>query len=81
MHDQIVRVLQHISNELFRFLFLGRVERRQATLGANLPAKELAMLSVCVTVLQKDRGVIPADEVTAHRKVWPVRRESALLLK
>ena len=39
------------------------------------------MLSVRVTILQKDRGVIPADEVTAHRKVWPVRRESALLLK
>jgi hypothetical protein len=81
MRDQIVRVLQHIANELFRFLFLGGVERRQATLSANLLAKELAMFSVRVTVLQKDCGVTPADEVTTHRKMWPVRRETALLLK
>ena len=43
--------------------------------------KERAMLSICVTVLQKNRGIPPADEVTTHRIVWPVRRDGALLLE
>ena len=81
MRDQIVGILQHTACELFRFLFFCRVERLQAALGANLPLKELAMFSVRVTVLEKARGVTPADEVTAHRKVWPVRRDGALLLE
>ena len=81
MRAQTFRTLQYIAYELFRFLSPGRVERRQVALSAGLPTKELAMFSVCVTVLKKDRGVTPADEVTAHRKVWPICCEGAPLLE
>ena len=43
--------------------------------------KELAILSVYVTMLQKARDVTPADEVTGHRKVRPVRCDGGLLLE
>ena len=79
MRNQIVRVPQHIVHELFRFRFFGRVERRQATLNTDMAMKKLAMLSVCYAVGQKSRGATPTDEVKGQRKVWPVRRDSALL--
>ena len=60
MRAQIFRTLQYLAYELFRFLSPGRVERRQAALSGDLPTKELAMFSVCVTVLKKDRGVTPS---------------------
>ena len=44
-----------------------------------MPMKKLVMLAVCFTVLQKARGVTPTDEVKGQRKVWPVRRDGALL--